>query len=541
MITDVMLGLGGVGLFVVGMLMLTDSLRGLAGRSLRDALARFTRTPLSGALTGAVTTALVQSSSATTVTVIGFVSAGLMTFAQALGVIFGANLGTTTTGWVIAILGFKLHLGELVWPLVFVGALLKMFGAGRSGVFGMALVGFSFLFIGIDTMQAGMAPFEGAVTPSDLPDDTLIGRAELVLIGAVVTAITQSSAAGIAAALVALGSGAIDFTQAAAMVIGMNVGTTCTAMLATLGGSTATRRTGWAHLIFNVVTGVIAFALLVPLTALIESLVGEGDGQIALVSFHTAFNILGIALFLPVTDLFARLVTWLVRERGPPLTRHLGHNILRDPDAATDAAAATVRDIARAELALLTRRLDRAAAERAKRADAAEMRDIADALAAVRDFIDKIKHGEVNSPRARRIAAGLHVLDHLGRLYYRCAQSDIIANLASEHRLRRLRGVLRDLCDEAAGSDADLVSEVRLNRLRKLLRAERKRYRERTIMLASTGRISDETALGRLDTIRWLHRVSYHLWRIQHHLNRMREAGAPASAMREAAVEVLHD
>ncbi len=538
MTADILRALGGVGLFLAGMLMLTEGLRGLAGRALRDALSRFTRTPLSGAVTGATTTALIQSSSATTVTVVGLVGAGLMTFPQALGVIFGANLGTTATGWIIAILGFKLHLGEAVLPLVLAGALLWMFGTGRVGLLGMALVGFGLLFIGIDTMQAGMAAFEGALTPDDFPGDTLLGRAKLVMIGAAVTAITQSSSAGVAAALVALSVGTINFPQAAAIVIGMNLGTTCTAMLATLGGSAATRRTGWAHLIFNAITGVIAFVLLDPFTTLIEVLVAKGDGQIALVSFHTAFNLLGTALFLPFTDAFARLVTGLVQERGPVLTRRLGGNVLRDPDAATDVAVATVKEIARTQFAFLARRLNRS---RARRSDVAEMRDIADALAASRAFIAKIETGGASAPRARRIAAALHLLDHLGRLYFRCTQTERIAILASDHRLIRLRGVLRSLSAEAEHPADERASERRLNRLRKLLRAERKRYRKRTIMLASTSKIVDEAALDRLDAMRWLQRVSYHLWRIQHHLNRMREAAEPASALREAAVEVLQD
>ena len=188
MISNILQALGGVGLFLVGMIMLSEGLRGLAGRALRDVLARFTRTPLSGAAAGAATTVVIQSSSATTVTVVGFVSAGLMTFPQALGVIYGANLGTTATGWIVAILGFKLQLGEAILPVVLAGALLIVFGTGRIRFLGMALVGFSLLFIGIDTMQAGMAAFEGTVTPENFPGDTILGRVELVLIGAAMTA-----------------------------------------------------------------------------------------------------------------------------------------------------------------------------------------------------------------------------------------------------------------------------------------------------------------------------------------------------------------
>lgn len=535
---EILRAFGGLGLFLVGMHILTEGLRGLAGRTLRDALARFTRTPLSGAVSGAATTALIQSSSATTVTVVGFVGAGLMTFPQALGVIFGANVGTTATGWIIAILGFKVHLGEAVLPIVLVGALLRIFGSGRAGLLGMALVGFSLLFIGIDTMQAGMAAFQGAVTPADFPDNTLLGRVELVLIGAGIAAITQSSSAGVASALVALTVGTINFPQAAAMVIGMNVGTTSTAMLATLGGSTATRRTGWAHLIFNVSTAVIAFGLLGPLTSQIEVLGAKTDAQIALVCFHTAFNLLGTALFLPFTDAFARLITGMVREHGPLLTRRLERHVLRDADASSDAASATVAEIARAQLSFLARRLGR---PQAHRSDAAEIRDIADALTAVRAFIAQIETGSADSTRARRIAAALHLLDHLGRLHFRCTQTERIAILATEHRLVRLRDVLRGLSAEAGHPAAGYVSETRLNRMRKLLRSLRKRYRESTIMLATATSTIDEAALDRLDAIRWLHRVCYHLWRIQHHMNRMREAGTPASARREAALDVLQD
>lgn len=538
MTADILRAFGGVGLFLAGMLLLTEGLRGLAGRKLRNTLARFTHAPLSGAVTGAATTAVLQSSSATTVTVIGFVGAGLMTFPQALGVVFGANLGTTMTGWIVAILGFKMHLGEVVLPVVLVGALLSLLGLGRVKFVGSALIGFSLLFIGIDTMQQGMAAFEGVFTSEDFPGETLLGRFGLVLIGMAITAITQSSSAGLAAALVALDVGTISFPQAAAMVIGMNVGTTFTALLATFGGSAATRRTGWAHLVFNITTGVIAFVLLVPFTSLIAVVIPAGDSQIALVSFHTLFNVLGVSLFLPFTDAFARAVTRLVRERGPVLTRHLGQLVLRDADAATDAAIATVQEISRAQFRFLSRRLSRT---REGRADISEIRDIADALAATRSFIAQIDTGGPDTPRAHRIASALHILDHLGRLLHRCRQSERIATLASEHRLKRMRNLLRSLTAEALDPDVATASEKRLNRLRKLLKAERERYRVHTITLASASRLSDETAIDRLDALRWLHRVGYHLWRIQHHMNRMLEAGAPSSDLREAAIEVLQD
>jgi phosphate:Na+ symporter len=201
--------LGGVGLFLLGMLVLTGGLRGLAGDALRRLLARFTRSPVSGAIAGAVTTAVIQSSSATTVTAVGFVGAGLLSFPQALGIVFGANIGTTVTGWLVAILGFKLELATIAPPLLVAGVLLRLFASGTARQAGWALAGFSLLFIGIDALQQGMGAFEGRVTPENFPEDSPSGRLRLVLIGVAITLVTQSSSAGVATAMVALGTGAI--------------------------------------------------------------------------------------------------------------------------------------------------------------------------------------------------------------------------------------------------------------------------------------------------------------------------------------------
>ena len=538
MTTDIIATLGGVGLFLLGKIWLTDGLRGLAGRTLREALARFTRTPLSGAVTGALTTAAIQSSSATTVTAVGFVSAGLITFPQALGVIFGANIGTTITGWLVAILGFKLQLGTLALPLVFVGALLRLFGRTRLAMLGTALAGFSLLFIGIDAMRTGMAAFEGIVTPTSFPGDSLIGRFELVLIGIAITLVTQSSSAGVATALAALGVGAISLPQAAAMVIGMDVGTTFTAALAIIGGTTATRRTGLSHVIYNVLTGIMAFLLLGPYVALIAPWLARGDSQIALVAFHTGFNILGVILVLPLTRPFARLVIKLVPESGPRLTRRLDQQLLNDADAATDAIAGTLEELADEQFKALVKRLRQA---KTGRVDLPEPRAIAEALSETRRFIDAVPSGDPASPRTRTIIAALHILDHLERLYHRCNQTGRLETLGHDHRLRRLAGLMGSLAGEAAQNTDAKPMEARLDHLRRILRWQRRVFRERLLLAASARRLSSEALLARLDALRWLHRVAYHLWRIEHHLVLMRDAGAPVPPLREAKVEVAED
>jgi phosphate:Na+ symporter len=291
--------LGGLGLFLLGMIVMTEGLRSLAGNAMRAALMRFTQTPLSGAITGAVATALLQSSSATTVATVGFVSAGLLPFPHALGVIFGANLGTTITGWLVAIVGFKLQLDTVVLPLIFIGASLKLLAGEKYSKTGVAIAGFGLIFVGISTLQTAMGGFQGVLTPASLPGDAWLGRLQLVGIGIGVTLVTQSSSAGVATTLAALYAGAINFPQAAALVIGMDVGTTVTAVMATLGGSIAARRTGFSHVVYNLVTGAIALGLITPYLALWERLApGQlvQNAEIGLVAFHSCFNLVGVAV-----------------------------------------------------------------------------------------------------------------------------------------------------------------------------------------------------------------------------------------------------
>jgi phosphate:Na+ symporter len=233
---------GGIGLFLVGMIVITDGLRALAGHSMRAVLMRFTKSPLTGTITGAATTAILQSSSLTTVAAVGFVGAELITFPEALGIIFGANIGTTLKGWVIAILGFKLSIGIIFLPIVFLGAILRLLSKGRLANVGYSIAGFGLIFVGITFMQQSMGDLGNIISFKYLSADTLSGRLLLVAIGILFTVITQSSSAGVVAALTALYTDIINFNQAAALVIGMDIGTTMTAVMATIGGSAAEKK-----------------------------------------------------------------------------------------------------------------------------------------------------------------------------------------------------------------------------------------------------------------------------------------------------------
>jgi len=519
MTSNILIAIGGVGLFLLGMIILTDGLKELAGNSLRRFLIRFTRTPTRGAVAGALTTAVIQSSSATTVTAVGFVSAGLLTFPQSIGIIFGANIGTTITGWMVAVIGFKLELGVMAMLLLPIGVLMRFFGSRRLKQIGWVLAGFSVLFLGIETMQQGLASYEGILTPAVFPEDTWLGRLQLVGIGIVITLVTQSSSAGVATALVALNAGAISLPQAAALVIGMDIGTTFTAALATIGGATETRRTGYAHVVYNMMTGTFAFLMLGPYIALVTLWAGPdggGNAELTLVAFHTLFNMAGVLLALPFAEPFARLMTRLVPERGPKLLRRLDDRLLRDPPAAIDAGAATAQDIAHRLFTVLAEQVD-PGRDAPARSD--ELRLLSHAVETTRHFLEQAQSKPDSGETYHRHLATLHALDHLNRLAHRCTQAGRIEKLQDEARLRRLSSLLHAACDGLLAAPQADAQEQRLARLHALLRDQRRHYRYITIQAAAHQDIDADTTLWRMDGVRWLHRVAYHVWRIVHHLS----------------------
>lgn len=520
MTSDILLAFGGVGLFLLGMMVMTEGLRQLAGNTMRHILARCTTNVVTGACSGAATTAVIQSSSATTITAIGFVGAGMMTFPQALSIIFGANIGTTITGWLVALIGFKLNLGTAGLPLLLIGVLLKMFSTGKTQWVGWALAGFSLLFIGIDAMQQGLSAFEGSVTPESFPDDTLFGRFQLVLIGIAITLITQSSSAAIATAIVALATDTVSFPQAAAMVIGMDVGTTFKTYLATIGGSAAMRQTGYAHIIYNLMTGVMAFVLVGFYTAAVQPLVAAGnpgDAQVALVAFHTSFNTLGVILVLPFANQFARMIMFLVPEKSLKLTERLDKGLVEDPPAAIDAVTATTRDIAVDLFKILEDLLD---PDLKDDAEQERLVDIAMALDETRDYLNRIQTEPSQEIVHARHVAMFHAVDHLTRLYDRCRESEPLVVRRRDSRLQRLTRILEQTARDLSDKQFTEETENQLDRIRSLFRKQRRTYRRHLIVHASKDLLDPDETGDRLDSIRWLHRSAYHVWRIVHHLRR---------------------
>lgn len=302
--------LGGIGLFLLGMSMMTDGLKVAAGDALKSILETWTRSPLRGFLAGFLITAIVQSSSAAIVATVGFVNAGLLTLGQAVWVVIGSNVGTTMTGWLVAMVGIKLDVGALALPLIGIGMLVRLIGRGsvrRAGL-GEALAGFGAFFLGIGILQEGFADLSPRLSEMRLDDYTWVTVVGFLGLGVLLTVLTQSSSAAIAITLTASATGSVPLVLAAAAVIGTNIGTTSTAVFAALSATPPARRVATAHILFNLLAAGAALLLLAPLLWMsrhvADWIAGADDMPTTLAVFHTLFNVLGVALLWPLRARF---------------------------------------------------------------------------------------------------------------------------------------------------------------------------------------------------------------------------------------------
>ena len=299
---------GSLALFLFGMKTMSEGLEKFAGDRLRSILAAMTKNRMMGVLTGILITALIQSSSATTVMVVSFVNAGLMTLAQSIGVIMGANIGTTVTAWIISAVGFKVNIAAFAIPLLAIGMPLIFSGKGNRKSIGEFIFGFSFLFMGLSFLQeAATAMNIGDMVAGMLahvPQDSFFTIILFIIVGALVTMIVQASAATMAITLMLFGMNipGFGFEQAAALAMGQNIGTTITAFMASLTANTQARRAALAHMFFNVF-GVVAFLIVFypacdAVSWVVENLMGGGNDLFKLSAFHTAFNIINTLLLI---------------------------------------------------------------------------------------------------------------------------------------------------------------------------------------------------------------------------------------------------
>lgn len=358
--------LGAVGLFLYGMKVMSEGLQKAAGDRLRNILSAMTRNRFAGLLTGFLITALIQSSSASTVMVVSFVNAGLMSLGQSMAVIMGANVGTTFTAWIIALFGFKVNISSFVLPLVGLAVVLLLMNKSRTKSIGEFLIGFSFLFMGLDLISAYVPDLQSNPEMfAVLKDYASMGiRSILIftLVGLVLTMVIQSSAATFAITLIMCSKGWITFDLACALVLGSNIGTTITPILASLCGNVAAKRASMGHLLFNLLGTVWCLCIFVPFAdfnAWLTEAIGQGDPtslykyvsaleasspelynhlfdnslpaghevlrniavmqmsvSFGLSLFHTTFNLVNVTVMIWLTGVYVKIVEWLVPSKS---------------------------------------------------------------------------------------------------------------------------------------------------------------------------------------------------------------------------------
>lgn len=307
----------GIALFMLGMFHLQDGFRAFTGGALERWLKRSTNRLWKSLLFGVASTALVQSSSLVTLLTIAFLSAGMISLVAGIGIIFGANLGTTTGAWLIALVGLKVDLSVAAMPLLVFGVLLGRRAESLWKGLGQLLLGMGLLFLGIDLMKAGFVGFEGLLNLDSLSASGWVGVLIYAFIGLLATVLMQSSHAALMLTLAALASGQLLYGNALAMAVGANLGTTVTAVIGAVGSNNAGRRLAAAHILFNLITAVVALAILPALVRSVDwtaDLLGiAADAHtLKLALFHTLFNVLGLLIMLPWIPLLVKyLMRWL--------------------------------------------------------------------------------------------------------------------------------------------------------------------------------------------------------------------------------------
>ncbi|MDP3370471.1 MAG: Na/Pi symporter [Brevundimonas sp.] len=490
--------LGGIGLFLLGMWLMTEGLKLAAGGALRAVLESWTRSAPRGFLAGVLITALLQSSSAVTVATLGFVNAGLLNLAQAVWLIIGANVGTTMTGWLVALVGVKIDVAALALPLIGLGMLGRLAFRGRSRLFGagQAMAGFGAFFLGVGVLQAGFADLLGDVGHLVTEDVTFIGLGIALAVGVVVTVLTQSSSAAIALALTAAASGEIPLVMTAMAVIGTNIGTTSTAILAALNATPAARRVAMAHVTFNVTAAAGALVLLSPLLWLSAwSTAGfnpQGETPTILAMFHTLFNLLG-ALIMALMG--SRLIAFLQRrfvsaEESLARPRYLDPTLAPVPALALRGLVLEVERMREAAFAIVLRR--RAAKHAGAAMDEGQLQPLG---REIRNFIGKMSARPLPDTVADALPDVIRAVQHLEEiermsLRLRTPPAGIVAASSSWERLRQA------LADSLEGPGAD-AADLELACTRLIETAERAYQQVKTDLLRATAR--GALLVGQLD------------------------------------------
>ncbi|MDY0262727.1 Na/Pi cotransporter family protein [Syntrophotalea acetylenica] len=474
--------IGGLGLFLFGMKIMSEGLQKVAGNRMRKILAALTTNRFIGMFVGLAVTAIIQSSSATTVMVIGFVNAGLMTLMQAIGVVLGANIGTTITAQLLA-----LKITQFALPAIGVGTGLKLFSRNKTWIYcGEILLGFGILFYGLATMKGAFDPLKGSDVFREfflmVGDNYLLA----VLSGALLTILVQSSSATIGITMALASSGLLNFDVSVALILGENIGTTVTANLAAIGTNLAARRTALAHLLFNVL-GVIFIVLCFPVfLQAVDSLtpgdpsfivrttaesaeIGAAIGDQPNISWHIAnahslFNVINTLIFLPLIGLLAKLACMILPGKDELMEFHLKYidnRVLNTPPIALGQARSETRRMAHLTLEMLDESMAFFRDGNLKRLTALEKKEeVVDLLQKeITDFLVNLSQKSITQDMSRDVASMMHMVNDLERVGDHC---EMLWRLIG--RLRELKlpfsSVAWQEVEELAGKTRDFLAFV---------------------------------------------------------------------------------
>jgi len=458
-IGNVLTIIGALGLFLFGMKMMSEALQKVAGNKMRHILKRMTSNRLKGILTGFIVTTTIQSSSATTVMLVSFVNAGLLTLIGSIGVIMGANIGTTVTAWIISILGFKVSMSALSLPLI--GLSLPLFFAKRHSQksWGEFLIGFAILFLGLQFLKDSVPNInENPEFFSFLSHYTDLGFLSIflfVLLGTAITIVIQSSSATMALTLVLCFNGLIPFEMAAAMVLGENIGTTITANIAAMVANTSAKRTARAHLIFNVF-GVVWMLLIFNLfLSGINSFIIKTEGTspfidtaimpIALSLFHTTFNIINTIILVGFAKPIAKVAEWMVKSEDEDdetfKLQYINSGFVGTPELSIIQAQREIGLYSKKALKnfsyvpkLLMEKKDKSYSKILKKFTKYE--DLIDLMEVeIGKYLGKIAENELSSSASKRIRAMLDIIDNIESIGDICYQVGITIDNKNQQKV----------------------------------------------------------------------------------------------------------
>ncbi len=538
--------IGGLGMFLFGMKIMSEGLQKISGDRIRKILESLTSNRLMGLIVGVVITGIIQSSSAVTVMVVGFVNAGLMSLIQSIGVILGANIGTTVTAQMIA---FKVH--KFALPILGIGVFIKLFAKKKMwAYYGEVMLGFGLLFFGLTIMKNTFAPLEHNEAFKMFFAQFSSNPWLAVLAGIALTFLIQSSSATIAITMGLAASGLLKFDAAVAMVLGENIGTTITANLASIGTNVNAKRTARAHMLFNTIGTIYILLLLKPFLAFIENITPGVADFVAttpeaieksglkphigrhIANAHTVFNLINVAVFLPFTGLLAKAATFLVPakegEEEEYSLVYLNTNLLNTPVLAINEARKEVERMAQTVAKMYNNAVDfiftkdmKLYKKVIKREDSVDLfqKDIT-------NFLVEISQQSITKDISREIASLMNMVNNLERVGDHCENLAKLGEKIIDNKIKisgTARTELEDISTIAGDFIKSAVKEIPIPNKSYLQSAKffeqrvnnlEDTYRERHIQRLNDGSCKVSAGLIYVDMLTNFEKIGDHMYNI---------------------------